>query len=131
MTIESSPTPEDEPSLPDDVWEQFARDSERAIRASAPKEPSARARMVARRLREEDERLAPETRRRPRRRGRGRGTAPAAEPTAWRSGTTDAGERRLRRRNRIKAGIAVVLVALLVLIALSPSHAWSLMTGKG
>ncbi|MGA5109891.1 hypothetical protein [Streptomyces pseudogriseolus] len=29
------------PSLPDDVWQRFLRDSEHAIRTSAPKEPSA------------------------------------------------------------------------------------------
>ncbi|MGW0336009.1 hypothetical protein ACWD0J_29825 [Streptomyces sp. NPDC003011] len=35
------------PQIPDDVWEQFTRDTERDIRGSAPKEPSARARMVS------------------------------------------------------------------------------------
>ncbi|MGB8944757.1 MAG: hypothetical protein WCD21_31675, partial [Streptomyces sp.] len=44
--------------MPDDVWERFERDSLRDIRASAPKEPSARARMVAERLRRLDEEAA-------------------------------------------------------------------------
>ncbi|HEY3482006.1 MAG TPA: hypothetical protein VGL02_24180, partial [Streptomyces sp.] len=60
MTTDSSPVPDEEPSLPDDVWERFVQDSERDIRATAPKEPSARARMVTRRLREEEERAAAE-----------------------------------------------------------------------
>src|SRR3989442_15886756 len=52
MTTPSSPS--DDPSaIPDGVWEQFQQDSEAAIRRNAPKEPSARARMVARRLREQ------------------------------------------------------------------------------
>ncbi|MFD8817175.1 hypothetical protein ACFV23_38220 [Streptomyces sp. NPDC059627] len=43
----------DEPSsssIPDEVWEQFLRDTDRDIRKSAPKEPSARAREVTERL---------------------------------------------------------------------------------
>lgn len=45
-----------DPEIPDDVWEQFARDSERDIRGSAPKEPSARARMVTERLKKKEAR---------------------------------------------------------------------------
>ncbi|MBM9507433.1 hypothetical protein [Actinacidiphila acididurans] len=116
MTTDSSPAPEDEPALPDDVWERFVHDSESAIRATAPKEPSARARMVARRLREEEERAAAESKRR-RRFGR-RSAAVAPEAGAWRSGRTDATERRLRRRGRLRAGIGIVLVVALVLVAL-------------
>ncbi|WP_241911240.1 hypothetical protein [Streptomyces sp. DH-12] len=40
---------------PDDVWEKFLQDSRADIPASAPKEPSARARMVTERLRAMDE----------------------------------------------------------------------------
>ncbi|WP_225846742.1 hypothetical protein [Streptomyces sp. HPF1205] len=125
MTADATPAPEEEPSLPDDVWEQFARDTERAIRASAPKEPSARARMVARRLREEDERAAAEAKR------RWSGRRGSTGPTAWRSGSTDAAERRLRRRGRLRAALGILLVVLLVLVALAPGRAWSLVTGKG
>lgn len=42
--------------IPDDVWEKFTRDSERDIRDSAPKEPSARAREVTERLRRNEAR---------------------------------------------------------------------------
>jgi hypothetical protein len=132
VTTDSSPAPEGEPSehseptLPDDVWDRFLSDSERDIRASAPKEPSARARHVARRLREEDERVAAEARRRPRRR---RGSPGAA--TAWRSGATDEGERRVARRRRLRGALGVLLVVVLVLVALSPHGAWSLVRGHG
>ncbi|MEU1026458.1 hypothetical protein ABZ366_31175, partial [Streptomyces sp. NPDC005904] len=47
-------------AIPDEVWEKFEKDSERDIRSSAPKEPSARARMVAERLRRLDEEAARE-----------------------------------------------------------------------
>ncbi|MFF1306922.1 hypothetical protein [Streptomyces sp. NPDC058307] len=46
----------EDPKIPDDVWEQFVRDTERDIRASAPKEPSARAREVTERLRRQEAR---------------------------------------------------------------------------
>ena len=129
MTTDSSPLPEGEPPLPDDVWDRFLQDSERNIRATAPKEPSARARMVARRLREEDERAAAEA---PRRRfGRRRGGRVQAAPHVWRSGTTDESERRLSRRRLLRSTIGVILVVLVVLIALSPGRAWSLVSGGG
>lgn len=51
----TTPQPPDEPLLPDDVWEKFENDSLASIRATAPKEPSARARMVTARFREEEE----------------------------------------------------------------------------
>ncbi|EFE71320.1 MULTISPECIES: hypothetical protein [Streptomyces] len=44
-------TPKDQggvPSLPEDVWQRFLTDNEHAIRASAPREPSARQRASAR-----------------------------------------------------------------------------------
>ncbi|MFZ3572818.1 hypothetical protein ACOKM5_38445 [Streptomyces sp. BH097] len=45
-------------SLSDEDWERFLQESEDGVR-DAPKEPSARARMVTRRLREEDARAEP------------------------------------------------------------------------
>ncbi|MFH8366123.1 hypothetical protein [Streptomyces sp. NPDC018031] len=54
----TTPQPPDEPSLPDDVWEKFEHDTLASIRATAPKEPSARARMVTARFREEEEQAA-------------------------------------------------------------------------
>jgi hypothetical protein len=125
VTTDSPPAPEGEPSLPDDVWERFLQDSERDIRASAPKEPSARARIVARRLREEDERAAAAAaRRRFGRRGRdGYGSA------ARRSGPAGAARRTGRRRMR--SLLWVLLVVAVVLFLLSPSRSWSFVTGNG
>lgn len=45
-------------SLSDEDWERFLQESEDGVR-DAPKEPSARARMVTRRLQEEDARPEP------------------------------------------------------------------------
>lgn len=127
MTTEPPPAAE-EPSLPDEVWEQFANDSERAIRATAPKEPSARARIVARRLREEDERAAETAPPRWRRLRRQRGPyTPSQAAAAWRP---DAPGQRpplspVVRRLRAVAGIALLVVVVLIL--LSPGRAWSWM----
>jgi hypothetical protein len=128
VTTDSSPLPEGEPPMPDDVWDRFLQDTERDIRATAPKEPSARARIVARRLREEDEKAAAEA---PRRRfGRRRGPVRAAPP-AWRSGTTDAAERHLARRRLARSTAGVVLAVVVVLVILAPGRAWSLVSGGG
>ena len=129
VTTDSSPLPEGEPPVPDDVWDRFLGDSERDIRATAPKEPSARARIVARRLREDDARAA-EAESARRRFGRRRRPASAA-PTAWRTTTTDAGEARLARRRLVRSTLWVLLVVLVVLIALAPGRAWSLVSGGG
>lgn len=129
MTTDSRPAPDGEPSLPDDVWDQFLNDSERAIRSSAPKEPSARARVVARRLREEQERAAAVEVGRSRwsrwtRFGRRRSFS--VEPEAWRSGRTDEGDRRARRRSRLRGVIGIALVVALVLFLLAPGRVLSL-----
>lgn len=127
MTTESSPAAE-EPSLPDDVWEQFARDSERAIRASAPKEPSARARIVARRLREEDERAAEEE---PRRWGRRHPVphTPSQAAAAWRPDNRPPRQPLTPSIRRLRGLLGVVLVVVVVLVVLSPGRAWSWITG--
>jgi hypothetical protein len=132
MSTDSAPVPEEEPHVPEDVWERFLHDSERDIRAGAPKEPSARARIVARRLREEDERAAAAAGRRWSRRPRA--SAPVASAPAsgsWRSGSTDAGERRARRGSRLRGLLGIVLVVAVVFVALSPSRSWSFVTGNG
>lgn len=133
MTTDSAPTPEGDSSIPDEVWQQFLTDNERDIRASAPKEPSARARIVARRLREQEERAAAAGgRRRWGRRGSAPApAAPAAHDTSWRTGRTDEGDRRTLRRSRVRGMAAVVVLVVVLLIVLSPSHAWSLVTGNG
>jgi hypothetical protein len=42
--------PDGTPPIPDDVWLRFLTDSEQAIRASAPREPSAKERAAGRQL---------------------------------------------------------------------------------
>jgi len=128
MTTDSSPSPDGEPSLPDDVWDRFLQDNEREIRATAPKEPSARARIVARRLREEEERASAEPPRRGRFRLRGRGGSARA---ARRSDTAEAAQRRERRRGRLRGLLYVLLVVAVLVVALSPTRVWSLVTGQG
>ncbi|WP_371584133.1 hypothetical protein [Streptomyces sp. NBC_01314] len=59
-------------SIPDDEWERFLRDAEAGTK-DAPEEPSARARMVARRLREESGRPEPWRSHQPARRQGGKG----------------------------------------------------------
>ncbi|MFJ7339014.1 hypothetical protein ACIQU3_01700 [Streptomyces sp. NPDC101110] len=88
--------------LPDDVWEQFIRDTERDIRSSAPKEPSARARMVTERLRDQDAR--------------------GEQPPGWRTGPAGQGaNRRAARRRKVWAVLGVTVAAALVVVALKPS----------
>ncbi|WP_345660685.1 hypothetical protein [Streptomyces venetus] len=96
---------DDQPSaseIPDDVWEQFTRDTERDIRASAPKEPSARARMVTERLRQQDAR--------------------GETPPGWRTDSARQ-ERNVRtaRRRKVWAVVGVPVAIALALVALKPS----------
>ena len=89
-------------SLPDDVWEKFAGDSERDIRASAPKEPSARARMVTERLRAQEAR--------------------GELPGGWRTGPArnDMNGRASRRR-RLWAILGVPVAIAVAVVAMRPS----------
>lgn len=59
-------------SIPDDEWERFLREAEAGTK-DAPEEPSARARMVARRLQEESGRPEPWRSHQPARRQGGKG----------------------------------------------------------
>ncbi|MFI9200863.1 hypothetical protein [Streptomyces sp. NPDC053048] len=100
------------PSLSDEDWEHFARDSEQSIRESAPKEPSARARMVTERLRQQDEEAA-----KARRKGlggllgRGGRNVPPSHPEGWRTGPAwQEMNGKAARKRRILGGIGVVLV---------------------
>lgn len=128
MTTEPPPAA-DEPSLPDDVWERFANDSERAIRATAPKEPSARARIVARRLREEDELAAEaEPRRWARRRPQPPHT-PSQAAAAWRPDNRPPKPPTTDSTRRLRALAGIVLVVAVVLVLLAPGRAWSWITG--
>ncbi|UGY93322.1 hypothetical protein [Streptomyces gobiensis] len=81
----ASEGPEEGASIPDPEWERFQRDLEVGARAAAaPKEPSARARMVAERLRQTDE-AAVARQQRKRRWGRKREPEPW-QPEGWRTG---------------------------------------------
>ncbi|MFF4798173.1 hypothetical protein ACFY1U_07145 [Streptomyces sp. NPDC001351] len=85
----------EEPSIPDDVWEKFLKQTEAEL-ASAPKEPSARARMVTERLRQQDARGEnPDSRR----------AAPA----------------RPERRRRVWPVLGVLLAAAVAVVAVKPS----------
>ncbi|MFF4184553.1 hypothetical protein ACFYZ9_15290 [Streptomyces sp. NPDC001691] len=110
-------------SLPDEIWERFVRDTEQDIRKSAPKEPSARARMVTERLRREQE--STETA------ARGRtGKRRPAEPAGWRTGPAwREMDGRAARGRRVKGVLGVLLALAVLLIALNPSRALSLLTG--
>ncbi|AVH56996.1 MULTISPECIES: hypothetical protein [Streptomyces] len=84
------------------MWEQFARDSERDIRTSAPKEPSARARMVTERLRQQDAR--------------------GVQPEGWRTGPAlQEINGRAARRRRLWAVIGVPLAIAVAVVAMKPS----------
>ncbi|MER0447771.1 hypothetical protein ABR738_25015 [Streptomyces sp. Edi4] len=111
--------------VPDEVWERFIRDSELDIKASAaPKEPSARARLAAGRLREQREAgkaggRGSQDKRRP------------AEPTGWRTGPAWQEMNGRAARKRRAAGVIGILLAVgLLLVALDPGRALSLLTGK-
>ncbi|MFE0628236.1 hypothetical protein ACFW3D_14855 [Streptomyces sp. NPDC058864] len=120
------PSPDDVPSVPDDVWDRFVQDSEAEIRASAPKEPSARARMVTERLRQQDAEAARRAKR------KGRGNPPPARPEGWRTGPAlyETEERGHRRRRWL--GLVGVLVAVGVLLfALNPGWALDALRDSG
>ncbi|MFE6891180.1 hypothetical protein [Streptomyces sp. NPDC057694] len=86
-------------SVSDEEWERFVRESEEGVR-EAPKEPSARARMVTRRLREEP-----------------------APPTGWRE------HRPPRKKRQYKYVIGWLAAFALLLVALRPSLVTDLFDG--
>jgi hypothetical protein len=118
-----SPSEENSP-VPDEVWEKFLQDDERAIRESAPKEPSARARIVTERLRRED--AAAEARK-----GKGKGKGrKRAEPEPWRAAPNAIPFRRRRKvPNWARNALAALLAAGLAAVALNPSAALSWVRG--
>lgn len=131
--VAEQPSEENRPessSLPDDVWEKFVQDSERDIRASAPKEPSARARMVTERLRAMDEAQARAAAGGKRRTGRKRKAARPAPPEGWRTGPPlQVLERRSSRRRRVWSVVGIVVAAALAVVAVNPSAALSWLPG--
>ncbi|MDX6758109.1 MULTISPECIES: hypothetical protein [Streptomyces] len=101
---------DDRAGVSDEEWARFMEQAA-AGSGEAPKEPSARARMVTERLREE------------RRRGQ--------EPPGWRTGPAwQEMQGRGRRKRRLKAFAAVVLIAGLALIAVRPELVIDRLTGK-
>ncbi|MGV9343028.1 hypothetical protein [Streptomyces sp. NPDC003688] len=120
--MSTAPPPErsDEPDEPvaisDEQWDAFLRDTVEGGGPPGPKEPSARARMVARRLREEGEREAAAAAKR-RFGRRGKAAQAPVEPPGWRTGPT----RQEKRRGPLWAVLGVVLAVAVCLIALRPS----------
>ncbi|GAA2440339.1 hypothetical protein ACFPFX_06645 [Streptomyces mauvecolor] len=109
--------------MPDEIWEQFVRDTEQDIRKSAPKEPSARARMVTERLRKEQEAAESQSR------GR-KGKRRPAEPEGWRTGPAwQEMNGRAGRKRRMWGVLGIFVAAGVLLVALNPSRALSLITG--
>ncbi|MGW7342202.1 hypothetical protein [Streptomyces sp. NPDC054854] len=113
------------PGISDEEWRRFGEQVGQGG-SDAPREPSARARMVTERLRREDEERQKAAGRFGRRR-----KAAAAEPPGWRTGPAwQEMERRGRGKRRLKAAGAIVLVAGLALIALRPELLIDRVTGK-
>ncbi|MFD9326658.1 hypothetical protein [Streptomyces sp. NPDC060065] len=88
-------------SISDGVWEKFVQDAEREKPAAAPKEPSARARMVTRR-RQQDAR--------------------GEVPDGWRTGSAwREMDGRAARRRRLWAVLGVPLAVAVLVVAMKPS----------
>ncbi|WAL97383.1 hypothetical protein [Streptomyces sp. Je 1-369] len=121
-------------AIPDEVWERFENDSEREIRSSAPKEPSARARMVAERLRRLDEEAArrrvEEAGRFRRRRAKREAESERWRPDDWRSMPTGGPARgrggRSERSRRMWSVVIVIGGMALAIVLLSPFRFWLL-----
>ncbi|WLW52808.1 hypothetical protein [Streptomyces sp. YU58] len=96
-----SSSPQLPEQIPDEVWEQFARDSERNIRDSAVKEPSARARMVTERLRQQEAR--------------------GELPEGWRTGPVRPEHDRRAKRRRLWAFIGLPVAVAVAVVAMKPS----------
>ncbi|MER7838858.1 hypothetical protein ABTY98_24020 [Streptomyces sp. NPDC096040] len=94
----SGDEPSSSSSMPDEVWEQFIRDTERDIRKSAPKEPSARAREVTERLKGQQ------------------------EPEGWRTGPAwQEMNGRAARRRKIWTVVGLPLAVAVAVVAMRPS----------
>ncbi|MFG2879579.1 hypothetical protein ACGFYU_31990 [Streptomyces sp. NPDC048337] len=100
---------DDRPGVSDEEWARFMEQAA-AGPGEAPKEPSARARMVTERLRREQGR----------------------EPAGWRTGPAwqDMPGGRGKAKRRIKATLAVVFIAGLALVAVRPELVIDRLTGK-
>lgn len=93
--------PSDGSSISDEAWEKFVQDAEQSS-ASAPKEPSARARMVTERLRQQEAR--------------------GEVPEGWRTGPAwQELNGRAARRRRLWAVLGVSLAVAVAVVAVRPS----------
>lgn len=138
MTRGSWPGPDDGSSgsaYPEELWERFLTDNERNIAATAPKELSARARVAARRIREEKERAAARGNRRPGPPGRARPPEErldlASATTAARRAARAAEDARERRKRRWINVVGVLLVLATLAFALTAGRVWPVVTGQG
>ncbi|MFP1624963.1 hypothetical protein ACLB9X_07090 [Streptomyces sp. 5K101] len=110
-----------ESSISDEEWARFQIESEGPARLAAPKEPSARARMVTERLRLADEQAA-------RQQGRARrlvrrGRPVQAQPDGWRAWPD--GQTRRARRSRVWTFVWVAVAIGVVVFLLNPVAALS------
>lgn len=113
---------DDRPSVSDEEWARFVEQAA-AGAGEAPKEPSARARMVTERLRREEEQRAKAGKK------LGRKGPRPGEPEGWRTGPAWQADRG-RGRRRLKAGLGIAFVAALALIAIRPELVIDRVTGK-
>ncbi|WAX78407.1 hypothetical protein [Streptomyces sp. KMM 9044] len=107
------------------MWGRSVEDSERDIRGSAPKEPSARARRVTERLRAMGEaRARSNSVGKERGWGRNKPAAPPAGPEAWRTGPAWQGmDGRATRRRKGWSVVSVLVAAAVAVVAVNPSGA--------
>ncbi|MGQ4352794.1 hypothetical protein [Streptomyces drozdowiczii] len=125
-TLPSPEHPDDRPgegrepsAISDEQWEAFQREAAAGgVGGKAPEEPSARARMVTRRLREQDEAAAGRRRWWQRRKR----TPEPALPPGWRTGPAwqEMNGRRSRFRT-VRSVLVLALVAGVTLVVLRPS----------
>ncbi|MFG2598294.1 hypothetical protein [Streptomyces sp. NPDC048462] len=127
-TVPSPEHPDDRPEdgtspISDEQWNAFLRDSVQGDARKAPEEPSARERMVTRRLREQDEVASGRAGSGRRRWGRKAAAEPApALPPGWRTGPAwQEMNGRSGRGRTVRSLFAVVLVAALAVVAVRPS----------
>ncbi|MGW0703575.1 hypothetical protein ACWD0A_30585 [Streptomyces sp. NPDC002867] len=116
MNGELSETPES--SISDEEWARFQIESEGPARLAAPKEPSARARMVTERLRRADEEAA-------RQQGRvrrlvRRGRPVQAQPDGWRAWP---GRQTRERRSRVWTFVWIAVAVGVLVVLLNPAAA--------
>ncbi|WP_019055605.1 hypothetical protein [Streptomyces prunicolor] len=115
MSEKPAEEPSSHPEIPDDVWEQFARDTESEIRASAPKEPSVRAREVTERLKKSDDAKG-------KGKGKGKSKGKRQEPEGWRTGPAwQEMNGRAQRKRGWRAALGVPLAIAVAVVAMKPS----------